>query len=101
MSVILRESITDMRLIRLALPYPETLLSESITYDLQFGISQRLQHAPIRFAATMQHLQKWNLAQAEEDNTNGTTVYTEDGFAKKFMRHLVLGVELLPSCLLY
>ncbi|HZL12449.1 MAG TPA: type IX secretion system protein PorQ [Prolixibacteraceae bacterium] len=77
--------------------YYEGAEKESIPFDLQFGISQRLQHAPIRFAATMQHLQKWNLAQAEEDNTNGTTVYTEDGFAKKFMRHLVLGVELLPS----
>jgi len=28
---------------------------ESIPFDLQFGISQKLQHAPIRFAATMQH----------------------------------------------
>ena len=70
---------------------------ESIPFDLQFGISQKLQHAPIRFAATMQHLQKWNLAKAEADKTGATIVYKEDAFAKKFMRHLVLGVELLPS----
>jgi len=70
---------------------------ESLPFDLQFGISQKLQHAPIRFAATMQHLQKWDLAKPEEDKTGTTVVYTEDNFGKKFMRHLVLGVELLPS----
>ena len=70
---------------------------ESIPFDLQVGISQRLSHAPIRFAATLQHLQKWDLAQPEEDNSGTTTVYKEDNFTKKFMRHLLLGVELLPS----
>lgn len=70
---------------------------ETIPFDLQFGISQKLQHAPIRFAATMQHLQKWDLAKPEEDKTETTVVYVEDKFTKKFMRHLVLGVELLPS----
>ena len=70
---------------------------ESIPFDLQFGISQKLAHAPIRLAATMQHLQKWDLAKPIEDNTGTATVYTEDKFTKKFMRHLLLGVELLPS----
>jgi hypothetical protein len=70
---------------------------ESIPFDLQFGISQKLLHAPIRFAATMQHLQKWNLAQPVEDKTGTTVVFVEDKFPKKFMRHLVLGIELLPS----
>ena len=70
---------------------------ESIPFDLQFGISQKLQHAPIRLAATMQHLQKWDLAKPAEDNTGASVVYSEENFTKKFMRHLVLGVELLPS----
>jgi hypothetical protein len=70
---------------------------ETIPFDLQVGLSQRLQHAPIRLAATLQHLQKWNLAKPEEDNSGATTVYKEDSFTKKFMRHMVLGVELLPS----
>lgn len=70
---------------------------ESIPFDLQFGISQKLQHAPIRFAATIQHLQKWDLAKPVEDKTTATVVLIEEKFTKKFMRHLVLGVELLPS----
>jgi hypothetical protein len=70
---------------------------ESIPFDLQFGVSQKLLHAPIRFAATMQHLQKWDLAKPVEDSTGTAIVYKTDNFTKKFMRHLVLGVELLPS----
>lgn len=77
--------------------YYEGAARESIPFDLQFGISKRLQHAPIRFAATMQHLQKWDLAKPEEDNSGMTPVLKEENFTKKFMRHLILGVELLPS----
>jgi len=77
--------------------YYDGAAKESIPFDLQFGISQKLAHAPIRLAATMQHLQKWDLAKPIEDNTGTATVYTEDKFTKKFMRHLLLGIELLPS----
>lgn len=70
---------------------------ESIPFDVQFGVSKKLQHAPIRFTATLQHLQKWDLAKPVEDNSGITTVYTEESFPKKFMRHMVLGIELLPS----
>jgi len=77
--------------------YYDGAAKESIPFDLQFGISQKLQHAPIRFAATLQHLQKWDLAQPVEDNTGTSIVYTDENFTKKFMRHMVLGIELLPS----
>lgn len=70
---------------------------ESLPFDLQFGFSQKLQHAPIRIAATLQHLQKWDLSKPVEDDSGATTVYKEDTFGKKMMRHAVLGVELFPS----
>jgi hypothetical protein len=70
---------------------------ESIPFDLQFGVSKKLLHAPIRFAATLQHLQKWDLAKPDEDKTTTISTFKEDNFGKKFMRHMVLGVELLPS----
>jgi hypothetical protein len=70
---------------------------EAIPFDLQFGISKKLQHAPIRFAITLQHLQKWDLAKPEEDKTGPNVVYVEENFGKKLMRHTVFGVELLPS----
>ena len=77
--------------------YYEGAERESIPFDLQFGVSKRLQHAPIRLAATLQHLQKWDLAKPVEDNSGTTTVLKEENFTKKFMRHMVLGVEILPS----
>ena len=70
---------------------------EALPFDLQFGFSQKLQHAPIRLAATFQHLQKWDLSNPVEDNTGTTTILKEDSFGKKIMRHTVLGIELLPS----
>lgn len=70
---------------------------EQIPFDLQFGISKRLLHAPIRFAATLQHLQKWDLSKPVEDNSGIVPVFKEENFTKKFMRHVILGIELLPS----
>lgn len=77
--------------------YYDGAARESIPFDLQFGASTKLQHAPIRLAATLQHLQKWDLAKPVADNSSSVVTYTEDNFTKKFMRHLVLGIELLPS----
>lgn len=70
---------------------------ESIPFDIQLGFSKRLEHAPLRLSATLQHLQKWKLAQPEEVNSGFETRTEEDGFGKMFMRHLLLGIELLPS----
>jgi hypothetical protein len=70
---------------------------EPIPFDLQAGVSQKLEHAPIRMDVTLQHLQKWNLALSEVDTTGTTAVYKHENVAKKFMRHVVLGIELLPT----
>ncbi|WP_372775922.1 type IX secretion system protein PorQ [Mangrovibacterium sp.] len=70
---------------------------ESTPTDLQLGFSQRLAHAPFRISATLQHLQRWQLAQDEEVDDGFETTIEKDSFTKAFMRHVVLGVELLPS----
>jgi len=70
---------------------------ESIPLDIQFGFSKRLAHAPFRLSATLQHMQRWKLAKAEEVDNGYETTIEEDNFTKAFMRHVVLGVELLPS----
>ncbi len=78
-------------------PYYEGGDKESIPLDIQLGVSKRLAHAPFRLSATMQHLQRWKLAQAEEVDNGFETTIEEDNFTKAFMRHVVLGLELLPS----
>jgi opacity protein-like surface antigen len=72
---------------------------EPLPFDVQIGYCQRLAHAPVRIAATLQHLQKWTLAQPDSEDDDGQTAATleEDGLGKKLLRHLVLGLELLPS----
>ena len=77
--------------------YYDGAARESIPFDVQFGFSKRLAHAPFRLAVTLQHLQKWKLAQPEQVDNGFETTIKKDSFGKMFMRHVVLGVELLPS----
>ncbi|MFV0268950.1 MAG: type IX secretion system protein PorQ [Draconibacterium sp.] len=79
--------------------YYENGKRESIPFNLQAGISQKLQHAPVVLMATLQNLNHWKLYTPEEDSDFTTeNIYERDeSFTKQFMRHLVLGVELMPS----
>lgn len=77
--------------------YYEGAERESIPFEVQMGFSKRLAHAPIRLALTLQHLQKWKLSQAEKVDNGFETTIKEDSFGKMFLRHVLLGVELLPS----
>lgn len=72
---------------------------ESIPFNLQLGISQRLKHAPVILSATLQQLNHWDLAAPLEDpEFTPEAVFTRDeSFAKQIMRHTVLGIEILPS----
>ncbi|MCG6186652.1 type IX secretion system protein PorQ [Maribellus maritimus] len=72
---------------------------EAIPFDLQAGISRRLKHAPVHLSLTLQHLNKWDLASEEKDDDELDISINdrEESMAKQFMRHVVLGVEVLPS----
>ena len=73
---------------------------EPIPFDIQAGISRRLEHAPVIFSLTLQHLNHWDLADTEEDDDDELDITIndpEESISKQFMRHVVFGVELLPS----
>lgn len=73
---------------------------EPIPFNLQAGISSRLQHAPVILSLTLQHLSNWDLANPEPDSNNDMEINIferDESFAKQIMRHTVLGVEILPS----
>ncbi len=72
---------------------------EPIPFNLQAGISTRLKHAPIILSLNMQHLNNWDLADPEPEETeDGLSIFERDeSFGKQIMRHLVWGVEILPS----
>jgi hypothetical protein len=66
--------------------YEEELLN--LPWDIQFGFSQRLGHAPIRYSITGVYLNRWKFYDLQGN---------KDSFSKSLLRHLVLGVEFLPT----
>ncbi len=77
--------------------YNETY--ESIPTDLQIGISKKLAHAPFRLTLTAQDLFDWNLTYDVADGS-GETIEDEGNSGNGFdqlMRHMVCGVEFVPS----
>lgn len=79
--------------------YYENGEREKIPFNLELGVSQRLKHAPAVLYATLQHLNHWNLAPPAADAEFSTeTIYSySESFLKQFMRHTVLGIEIIPS----
>ncbi|MBN2772652.1 MAG: type IX secretion system protein PorQ [Prolixibacteraceae bacterium] len=73
---------------------------EPIPFDIQAGISSRLSHAPVVLHATLQHLNNWDLANPEPDEEEANEIFVyepQESFGKQLMRHMVFGIELLPS----
>jgi opacity protein-like surface antigen len=71
---------------------------EPVPFDLQAGISSRLKYAPVVLSLTLHHLNHWDLSYADEEETSLENMYERsESFGKQFMRHVVLGVEILPS----
>jgi hypothetical protein len=80
--------------------------NESLPFEIQLGISQKLRHAPFRFSLLLNHLEKWDMSY--EDPLNPTIKYdpltrtsTEKSklsqYGDNLMRHVVVGVEFMPS----
>ena len=78
---------------------------EPIPFEIQLGISQRLQHAPFRFSLLVQHLERLRLGGDNPDSdqsSNGQTAADNDSknglelFADEAMRHILIGVECFP-----
>ncbi len=82
---------------------------EALPFNIQMGISQKLQHAPLRFSVTFDHLEKWDLTYDKPENESNldplsgqeTSESTLDKIADQFMRHILLGVEFSPINNLY
>jgi hypothetical protein len=69
---------------------------EAVPFELQLGLSQKLQYAPFRFSLVMQHLERLRLGYS---NTATDETQAKSGFslyADELMRHIVLGAECLP-----
>lgn len=75
---------------------------EPVPYSIDFGYSQQLEHAPIRFNITYEDLQKFDLSYETKSATKTTnSLYVEEEerefvtFGKNFLKHVNLSAELL------
>ncbi|MDR1814086.1 MAG: type IX secretion system protein PorQ [Tannerella sp.] len=64
---------------------------QRVPWDIQIGLSKRLSHAPLRVSVTAMYLNRWKFDYT--DNLKDE----EDGFVETAFKHLVFGLEFLPS----
>ena len=86
-------------------PYIEGNI-EPLPFEIQLGISKKLDKAPFRFSVLANNLQKWDLTYEDPNNPKQTTdPLTGEAIAEKklqefgdkLMRHFVVGGEFIPT----
>ena len=87
-------------------PYVEGGEKEPIPFEIQAGISKKLQHVPFRLSIDLIQLQNWNLSYNDSIvATNNNTALSDEekaqrnqtNFIGETFRHLVFGGEFVPS----
>lgn len=63
-----------------------------LPWDIQLGITKKMNHAPIRLSLTAMYLNRWKF-----DPVDNTETADEDKFFQTFAKHLVIGVDFIPS----
>ena len=76
-----------------------TTIDEIIPFELQFGVSKLLKHLPFRYSLVFHNLQKYDISNdysllTQTDIETGLLIQKEEPFAKKILRHFILGGEL-------
>lgn len=74
---------------------------EKLPFEVIAGISQELEHVPIRWHLTLENLQQWNVAFANpargQQSIDGTFTPEKVGFLANAMRHVIVGAEIFPQ----
>jgi len=74
---------------------------ELLPFELAFGGSYQLQYVPLKWYATLDNLQQWDLsfANPSEQTTDleGNVTQEKVGFIGNTFRHFVIGAELFPE----
>ncbi|MDH6303470.1 hypothetical protein M2459_000597 [Parabacteroides sp. PF5-5] len=64
-----------------------------VPWDIQLGMSKKMAHAPFRLSVTAMYLNKWELEYLDDSDP----AYEGDAFFKTFFKHLVFGIDYVPS----
>jgi len=87
-------------------PYVDGGDKEPLPFEMQFGLSYKLGHAPIRIFSDITQLQNWNLTYNDSIvATNNNEALTDEektelnktSFFSEYLAHNVVGVEFVPS----
>ncbi|HPH62121.1 MAG TPA: type IX secretion system protein PorQ [Paludibacteraceae bacterium] len=77
---------------------------EDMPWDLQLGVTKRLAHAPFRFSLTLVDLSNWDLDYNREKTKSSLSSLATDsddddeiGWFDMTMRHILIGVEFIPT----
>lgn len=65
-----------------------------LPWDVQLGLTKRIKNSPLRVSLTGIYLSQWNFEKIDE--ANGLEK-SDDNFTKTLFKHLVIGLDLLPS----
>lgn len=78
-------------------------VKDNLPWDIQFGISKMLGKAPVRLHLTAYELARWNSPyyKIEDVNNPNSNLIKKDSFGSNLLRHLVFGVDILPTENLY
>jgi hypothetical protein len=74
---------------------------ENLPFEIIFGVSQELEHVPIRWHLTLENLQQWKVAFSNparsQTTIDGITTPEKVSVINNAMRHVILGVEFFPK----
>ena len=73
---------------------------EKLPFDIQLGLSKRLEHLPFRYSITMHHLNRWNLLYDDPNEENNSLFSPEEpndqwDWVDNLFRHFVFSGEFL------
>lgn len=84
---------------------------EPLPFDVQIGVTKKFRHAPLRFSITAKDLTRWNLSYKSMFSPNHNLLQGEETSEKfiekiekigdEFVRHVVIGFEIVPSDAFY
>lgn len=74
---------------------------EKLPMEIVAGVSQKLEHIPLRWHLTLENLQKWNVAFSNparsEQTIDGGVKEENVGFIANLSRHMIVGAEFFPD----
>lgn len=77
---------------------------EYLPFNTMISFSKKFSHAPVRISCTAHHLHVWNLNYINALYTTSLTgerIYDTVSFVDMLFRHLIVGIDIIPSKNLY